>query len=46
MKGGGFGGDSLSESGVGVAMVDSCLLFVCKEIGDRNAFMGVRVLVY
>ena len=28
MKGGGFGGDSLSESGAGVAMVDS-LLVVC-----------------
>ena len=29
MKGGGLGGDSLSESGAGVAMVDSSLLFVC-----------------
>ena len=46
MKGGGFGGDSLSESGAGVAMVDSSLLFVYKRIGDRIAFMGVRVFVY
>ena len=27
-------------------MVDRCLLFVYKRIGDEIAFMGVRVLVY
>ena len=27
-------------------MVDRCLLFVYKRIGDEIAFMGVRVFVY
>ena len=41
MKGGGFGGDLVSESGAGVAMVDVLLLFVWLLMGGRNALMGV-----